>query len=454
MAPIADERVCVLHEAPIRRGRYVLYWMQASQRTRCNHALEFAAARANALGQPLLVLFVLMDGYPEANLRHYHFMLQGLRDVAANLQRRGAAFVIRRGEPAEVVLRMATVASEIVCDRGYTRHQRRWREALADAAPVRVTQVEAHVVVPVETASDHAEFAARTLRPKIERLRSRFLAPPAEVRLKTALGTPPKSDVNLEDLPSTLASLQLDTSVAPTSRFLGGEEEALRRLSEFVRVRLGCYEDHRSDPARPGSSELSPYLHFGHLSPIQVAHAASNGATRPALQRHVDALLEELIVRRELAINYVHYTPGYDRYEALPSWARRTLESARRDRRPVTYTRAQLEAGDTHDRWWNAAMREMRDTGYMHNYMRMYWGKKVIEWKRGPEEAFEDLLYLNNRYFVDGRDPSGYVGVAWCFGLHDRPWKSRPIFGQIRYMNAAGLQRKFEMASYEASTLP
>ena len=160
------------------------------------------------------------------------------------------------------------------------------------------------------------------------------------------------------------------------------------------------------------------------------------------------AYLEELIVRRELAANFVEFESRYDDYACLPGWARATLDAHRADRRPHIYTREQLESARTHDRYWNAAMREMRDTGFMHNYMRMYWAKKILEWSSDPAAAFRTVLHLNNKYFLDGRDANSYANVAWVFGLHDRPWPERPVFGKVRYMNAKGLERKFDMAAY------
>jgi len=190
---------------------------------------------------------------------------------------------------------------------------------------------------------------------------------------------------------------------------------------------------------------MSAYLHFGQISPVDVALRVRD-ADAPAADK--DAYLEELIVRRELGMNFCQFTPAYDVFESVPAWARRTLDAHRKDKRASTYSRAELEAAQTHDPYWNAAQREMLLTGFMHNYMRMYWGKKVLEWKATPEEAHADLLYLNNKYFLCGRDPVSYSNVSWIFGLHDRPWQERPIFGTVRYMNDAGLRRKFDMEAY------
>ena len=443
---VQPERVQALNDVGVNLGgRYVLYWMQASQRAEWNHALEYAAARANELGKPLVVGFGLMDDYPEANERHYAFMLEGLRDVREALHARGVRFVLRRGAPPEVAVELAAKAALVVCDRGYLRHQKRWRDDVADGAGVQVVQVESDVVVPVEAASDHQEFAARTLRPKLHRLWGTYLRPLKKVRLKgdsVSLRLP--SDLDVGDVDGTLARLKIDRGVKRSRHFRGGSSAARVLLDRFVAEKLRSYATARRDPAVAGTSALSAYLHFGQISPLEIALKVSSRGGDDG-----DAYVEELLVRRELAVNYAHYCPQYDSYDGLPAWARRTLDERRADARGRVYSRAQLDAADTHDPYWNAAQNEMVRTGFMHNSMRMYWGKKVLEWKRSPGEAFDDVLYLNNKYFLCGRDPNAYANVGWVFGLHDRPWgPARPVFGTVRYMNAAGLERKFDMGAY------
>jgi deoxyribodipyrimidine photo-lyase len=441
-----DPRLSILHDAPTRRGKYVVYWMQQSQRTICNHALEHAIAQANRLGLPAIVGFGLMDDYPEANERHYAFMLEGLADVDRALRKRKVKFVIRHGPPEKVAVELAQDAAMIVCDRGYLRHQRAWRDHVAASVDCRVEQVESDAVVPVEVASDHAEFAARTIRPKIHKHLPRFLKPLARTPVgHPSLGLRITSDFDAEDVAGTLSKLKLDRSLKRQQFNIGGEAEAQRRLKHFLRDRLAHYADARREPAGEGTSTLSAYLHFGQISPLRIALAVRDSAA-PAAQR--EAFLEELIVRRELAMNFCFYTAKYDNYDALPNWAQRTLEAHRQDPRERLYSRQELESAKTADPYWNAAQREMVLTGYMHNSMRMYWGKQILAWKKSPQEAYADLLYLNNKYFLCGRDPNAYANVAWIFGLHDRPWGQRKIYGTVRYMNAAGLRRKFDMAAY------
>lgn len=473
--PFAD-RITELNDSPVREGRYVLYWMQRSQRAGFNHALEYAVGQAVQLRQPLLVGFGLMPAYPGASSRHYQFMLEGLRHTAAALRERGIGFALRLGEPAAVAIDLAREASLVVCDRGYLQHLRDWRFELARTVACRAIEVESELVVPVEQVSPKAEYAARTIRPKIHRKLAQYLVPVEEGEQLHQLGLPTNSDdrvirgESLDDLPALLSRLRAPAQPGTVSEFHpGGAPEAERRLHRFLNDRIGDYEEQKSEPGLDVSTTLSPYLHFGQISSLQIALAAgaeqfvaglaegrmkqqpgSVGirTTDETIASARDALLEELLVRRGLAFNYTWYTPRYSSYEAVPGWARTTLSDHASDSRQWTYSLQQLEDAATHDEHWNNAMLEMTATGYMHNYMRMYWGKKILEWTADPEEAFERVRDLNDTWFLDGRDPNSYANVGWVFGLHDRPWTEREIFGKVRYMNARGLERKFDMAAY------
>ncbi len=433
-------------------GDFVLYWMQQSQRAASNHALEFAVLRANELDRPLLVLFLLVPTFPDANLRHFAFMLDGLSETERQLKTRGIGMVAAgTTEPVPTLLEMSRRAAAVICDCGYLRHQRKWRRDFATQCSVEVTQVEADVVVPVEIASQKAEFAARTIRPRIKSHVEEYLRPLAEESVGsdsmplTAGRLGIADSVMIANPSQVLARLSVDRSVPPSALYRGGRKEGMRRLRDFVENRLPGYYERRNQPDLEFVSHMSPYLHFGQLSPLEVALEVQ-GAGAPQQDR--DSYLEELIIRRELACNYVHFNPGYDRFEALPAWAQATLTRHAADRRPAVYAVEELEMGQTADSYWNAAMLEMRVTGYMHNYMRMYWGKKLLEWSPTPEQGYYTALYLNNKYFLDGRDPSGYANVGWIFGLHDRPWGERPVFGTVRSMTAGGLERKFDPDKY------
>lgn len=463
---IHDTRLQTLNPLPGRPGEYVLYWMQASQRAEDNHALEYAIRQANTLGLPLVVGFGLTADFPEANLRAYVFMLEGLRETQVELRRRKIALVVRRGSPPEVALELAAGAALLVVDRGVLRVQKAWREEVARRAPCRVVQVESEVVVPVEVTSDKEEYAARTLRPRLHRHLEEYLQPLAVTRPRHSSLKLGLESLDLADPEALARSLGVAVDVPPSPLYRGGAQEAHRRLQRFVEQGLAGYEADRNEPWKDATSHLSPYLHFGQLSPLRLTLTVLEHCGDPlqvlALlpRRETEStvplvagavgFLEELLVRRELAWNYTHYNPRYDEYEALPPWARLTLQRHATDRRPYLYSLPQLEQAQTHDPYWNAAMQEMVWTGYMHNYMRMYWGKKVLEWTADPAEAYARLLYLNNKYFLDGRDPASFTNVAWCFGKHDRPWQERAVFGTVRYMNAAGLERKFDLSRYLA----
>jgi len=437
------ERLRVLNSRETKSGDYVLYWMQAAQRAEANPALQHAVRLANEQRRPCLAFFGLTERFPEANARHLAFMLEGLRETQLALADRGVRLVVRRVQPDRGVVDLGRAASLVVTDRGYLRVQKSWREKAAAALACPLIQVETETVVPVETASPKEEYSAATFRPKIRKILASSLAVPADRKpLRDSLGWKGDS-LDLENIEDVLAGLKIDRSVGPSPFYRGGTEEAKRRFRLFLRERLDHFADLRNNPTVDFLSHLSPYLHFGQISP---AWAAAKAAASKSRGR--EAFLEELVVRRELAANFVHYNGRYDSFESLPAWARTTLARHAADPRPVLYTRAELEAGKTHDPYWNAAQREMAVTGKMHGYMRMYWGKKILEWSAAPEDAYATALYLNNKYEIDGRDPNGFAGVAWCFGKHDRPWGERPIFGLVRYMNDAGLRRKFDADRY------
>jgi len=444
---IQPTRIQFLNDADIRQGDYVLYWMQQSQRAKYNHALEYAVQQANKQDRMLLVAFGLTDDYPEANLRHYTFMLEGLKETQETLASRGIKLVVRRGQPPEVALSLGRRASMIVCDRGYLRHQNAWRDQVAQEANCRVVQVESDVIVPVEVVSDKSEYAARTIRPKIQRHLDTYLVGLKSIKINHQSLAMNIQGIDLDNIGDLLRKLNLDRSVPPVSDlFKGGTTQAAKRIGAFIRHRLKHYDQHSNQPQTDDISHMSPYLHFGQISPLYLAQQISR--TPNALKAAKGAYLEELVVRRELAMNFAYYTSNYDAYGCIPGWAQKTLADHQDDQREYVYTRRQLENAETHDPYWNASMLEMKYTGFMHNYMRMYWGKKILEWSTTPQKAFRTTLAINNKYFLDGRDPNSYTGVAWIYGVHDRAWFERPIFGKTRYMAASGLERKCDIASY------
>ena len=326
-----SDRITVLNDASVHpRGRYVLYWMQQSQRVHFNPALEYAILRANELGCPVVVVFALFEAYPEANERHFAFMLEGLANVSVELTERGIKFVIRCGQPSVVCVALAADAALVVCDRGYLRQQKAWYEVVARDAGRQVVQVEGDVVIPVERVSDKREYAARTIRPKINRLLESYVhAVQSSPVNNAALRLRISSDVDPNDIDGALARLNIDRSVGRVRRFVGGSAEARRRLRQFIDHALDGYGTARNDPAAPQCSNLSPYLHFGQISPLEMVLEVRAAPNCSADDRAV--FLEELIVRRELAMNFVHYAPDYDRYSCLPPWAAATLARHRGD---------------------------------------------------------------------------------------------------------------------------
>jgi deoxyribodipyrimidine photo-lyase len=271
-----------------------------------------------------------------------------------------------------------------------------------------------------------------------------FLKPIRNLKAKVPWKTP-RGLVQLPAETDITEGWKLDRSVVPSAYFRGGTEEGLKRLKSFINGGLSHYVDNRNQPELDGTSRLSPYLHFGHLGPLTVALAVSKAKAPQAAK---DAYLEQLIVRRELAINFVKFNPDYLSFECAPAWAHKTLAQHARDPRK-TYSESQLERAQTHDPLWNACQREMVVTGWMHNYMRMYWAKKILEWSKSPMQAYHTAVYLNDKYELDGRDPNGYAGIAWAIvGKHDRPWFERPIFGHIRYMSLESTSKKFDSKRY------
>ena len=255
----------------------------------------------------------------------------------------------------------------------------------------------------------------------------------------------PADGLDLSDIDEILDGMDIDRSVGRLGHlYEGGTSQAKKVFRRFLKNGFSNYDGNRNQPQTDDVSHMSKYLHYGHVSPIYLALQARES---DAGEENIDSFLEELIVRRELTFNFVFYTEDYDSYSSLPGWAKKTLKEHKKDDREHTYTRKQLESAETHDEYWNAAMKEMVHTGYMHNYMRMYWGKKILEWSNTPEHAYRTVLELNNKYFLDGRDPNSFANVAWVFGQHDRGWTERPVYGKVRYMSAGGLESKAKPAA-------
>ncbi len=444
----SDPRVTVRREgAPGSEGCCVVYWMQRAQRGLDNPALDAAINAANELGKPVAVFFGLHSKYPNANLRHYAFLVEGLAETERRVEERGAAFVFRPYPNHDLIGFCEEVeACLVIGDENPLREPEGWRRSAAQRLRVPFWTVDADVIVPTKFFPKE-EFAARTLRPKLHRLLPAFFEPLENPRATVGWNRKNLPVSQPIDEARVLADLPLDRSAQPVGHFKGGTAAGLDLLKRFINERLEHYDTARNQPHLAGTSELSAYLHFGQLGPHTIALAVRDAE---APQTAKDVFLEELIVRRELAINFVARNPAYDKLAGCHEWARKTLLEHARDEREFSYTESQFENAETHDQLWNAAQMEMAITGRMHGYLRMYWAKKILEWTRAPDEAFEIAVRLNDRYELDGRDPNGYTGVAWAIGgKHDRPWGPvRPVFGTIRYMNANGCARKFDVKAY------
>ena len=441
---VEKERVSLCNDKEVKNGKYVLYWMQASQRAHFNPALEYAVLVANTMNKPLIVLFCIMPEYLTASFRHYQFMIEGLQETAQTIRGYGAAFIIKAGDPCEIIKELSESSSMIVFDFAYLDFMKAVRKKISAQTACRVVQVEGNVVVPVAAASSKEEYSAATLRPKVSAVISKYLNSEEEItELKNKISDPQIESLTEQQAKEYIKKFRTNNRYFDESRFIGGYSHARQKLDDFIKYKLHNYADMKNDPTSEVQSDLSPYLHFGQISPVYIANQITK-----VLSESAQEYLEELIVRRELAHNFVMYNDDYAQYNSVPAWAKKTLAEHLSDPREHCYSQKQLEDAQTHDEYWNSAQNELLLTGKMHNYMRMYWGKKIIEWSETPQKAFEIMVYLNDRYEMDGRDPSGYAGICWCFGKHDRPWSPRSIFGNVRYMNDKGLERKFKIQKY------
>lgn len=427
----------------------VVYWMSRDQRVSDNWALIYSIIKANEAKVSLDVVFTLAPSFPGANIRHYDFMLKGLKKVEERLFELGINFVLLKGDPKESLPNYLheTNASMLVSDFDPLTIKQEWKTAINEHIDIEHVEVDAHNIVPCWIASEKMEFGAYTIRPKIKRNLAGFLVdfPDLKIDHKKLID---HKNTNWHD---ALSWLNPFSHVKPIDWATPGEDQASKVLKYFLSEKLNGYATKRNDPNLKWQSNLSPYLHFGQISAQRVAIEVLK---HHASQEDKDAFLDELIVRRELSDNFCYYNTSYSRFSGFPDWAKDTHRIHRFDVRQYLYTTQELEHSKTHDPLWNAAQSELIVTGKMHGYMRMYWAKKILEWTTCPEEAMRTAIYLNDKYSIDGRDPNGYAGIAWSIGgIHDRAWPERSIFGKIRYMNFEGCKRKFDVDRYIAKNL-
>jgi len=446
-------RVRQLNSAGFRSGgEYVLYWSQMNRRADCNQALSFAIELANQLDLPVACYEGLTCSYPHASDRFHRFILEGVAETDKRLAARGIGYTFQlrrqRSDPNDALYHLAARAAAVVTDDYPTFIAARHNASVPAKLNVSFYAVDASCVVPM-ASFEKREYAAYTIRPKIHKLLPRYLQASPDVQArrsfragKNALHTP----VTRENIDDLMAACEIDHTVRPALGIEGGRLAAEKQLAHFLKDGLRRYARERNEPCMHATSGLSPYLHFGQISSLEIALAAGSYASRHKLI--ADEFLEELIVRRELAFNFARFAPRLDSLEVLPDWARETIARHRRDRRDPVYTAEQFERAGTHDALWNATQTELLTRGTIHGYYRMYWGKKLIEWSANAEEALRTMIYLHDRYAMDGRDPNTYTNILWCFGLHDRPWPERPIFGTLRSMSLEGMRRKTDVDAY------
>ena len=448
-----SERVIQLNTAGTNaKGRYVLYWMQMYKRTSHNHALKFAIRTANELKLPLVVYEGLKYYYPWASDRFHTFILEGVEEKRSEFEQLGIRYIFYlqkdADSPKHTVAKLAAEAACIVTDDFPCFIIPEHNNRIAERCEIPVYAVDSNGVIPMAKFSKE-EYGAYTLRPKIRKLLPDYLKSFTEESVAVdAAGVEigcPETLVSPDSIADLVAECNIDHSVKASPIYKGGTGNGRVRLKKFVEEILPDYDRTRNKPEIDGSSRLSAYLHFGFLSPLEIALAVENSDAAAATK---DAYLEELVVRRELSFNFTLRNPQYESLASVPTWAHKTMREHIDDERQFNYSLEELEKGDTHDELWNASQREMVITGEMHNYVRMLWGKNVIGWTPSYEVAFETLVHLNNKYCLDGRDPNSYAGILWCFGKHDRPWMERPVFGTMRYMTSASTGKKFDSRKY------
>ncbi len=479
---VPSQRITPCNRAPLNaHGHFVLYWMIASRRLSWNFALQRAVQWCQALDKPLLILEALRVGYEWASDRIHAFIIQGMVENARRLQEVGVSYYPylepRPHAGKGLLASLSTKACVVVTDEFPAFFIPKMVNSAAQKLKVLLEKVDSNGILPLRcaprcfsTAHSFRRFLQSCLethlqkQPKIEPLEELTQRRPPEIPREVIEKWPPASELTLEQLPRILGALPLDHSVPP-SPLVGGSSKAKEVLRSFLRDKLTHYASARNHPDQEATSGLSPYLHFGHISAHQIVTEAleeegwslstagrmATGSARGwwGLSPDLEAFLDQVITWRELGFNFCFHREDYSRYESLPDWAISVLEKHASDPRPYLYSLQQLENATTHDLVWNAAQRELLRQGKVHNYLRMLWGKKILEWSGSPREALEAMIHLNNKWALDGRDPNSYSGIFWCLGRYDRPWgPRRPVFGTVRYMSSSSALHKLKMRSY------
>ncbi|KAI0979010.1 hypothetical protein GJ496_008149 [Pomphorhynchus laevis] len=434
----------------------VLYWMVRDQRIEDNWAAIYAQMIALRENRPLVFCYCLPKKYLDSTYRQYHFLLSGLKLLWNELKKLNIPFEILSGSPNTQIPTLVKDlnASHLITDFLPIRPATEWVQNICESLPksVQFDQVDAHNIVPCWVTSDHQEYAARTIRSKIHSYLKEYLTEfPAIVKQAKSmisdisLSLPPDWDDLLNNY------IKVDRSVLQCEQFKPGSQAALDHLASFLKFHVNTYHIDRNDPTKQnGISNLSPWIHFGHLSMqrcILIFTEIQNSFKK--LKESIDVFIEESVIRRELSDNFCFYQPYYDSVKGAANWAKTTLDDHKKDERQYVYKLSHFEHAQTHDELWNAAQLQLLNEGKIHGFMRMYWAKKILEWSQSPEKAVEIALYLNDKYSLDGCDPNGYVGVMWSIcGIHDRAFADRPVLGKIRPMTYNGCSKKFDIQRY------
>ncbi len=451
--PVEPERISKLNEAADRpNAEYVLYWAQMNRRVDANHGLLYAAEIANRYKLPVLFYEALTCTYDYANDRLHTFVLGAVPETARRLAKAGIGYVfyLRRTKASrnDTFYELAGKAAAVVTDDYPTFIARQHNSRVPQKLAVSYYAVDSSCVVPMSQIPAR-QFGAYTIRPKIKKVLANYLTSPDKLHVKQRFPERTfdfQTEVTEQNITELVASCEIDHSVAPSIAFEGGRLVAEKLLHHFLTANLQRYADGRNEPAEHATSHMSPYLHFGQISSLEIALTTQEYARKNNLV--ADAYLEELIVRRELAFNYARFVDIPGDLKTLPDWCRKNMEQHAGDKRERLYSPEQLKQGTTYDELWNATQKEMLIRGKIHGYYRMYWGKKIIEWTKDYQEAADVMIEIHDRWALDGRDPNTYTNILWCFGLHDRAWPSRPIFGKMRYMSLEGMKRKTDTEAY------
>ncbi len=447
----------------------MIYVMSRDQRVRDNHALLEAQREAMEHKLPLAVVFNLYSKLGFRKQEHFAFMVEGLKEVEADLRKLNIPFIRTIGDvPTNIaVLTKELKPRTIYFDFSPLRHSRTTQKQVAAGADCRVVVVDAHNIVPAWVISDKEEFAAHTIRRKLHKTIEQWATEPDELKKHPHDFTMAPTSATWEDVDAVVAAVP---KCGIVHNFKPGETAARRALEQFIDTGLNSYAHARNDANADSQSNLSPYLHYGQLSSLRAVLDVMDAYDHPpqlftsykipssdgksAVNAGIDSFVEELVVRKELADNFCLYNSHYDSLSGAKDWAKKTLQAHASDPREFTYTLKQLENAQTHDDLWNAAQLQLTGSGKIHGYLRMYWAKKILQWTDDPAEAVKRAIELNDTYHLDGGDPNGYVGILWSIaGLHDRPWFDREVFGTVRYMAESGAQKKFDTKTYVTTWL-